>query len=341
MGFQAGAARRDITPPQDWIDAGLIWLWGYGDRSAPCSGVADPLDARAVCIRDDDGAHRRADHGRRRRPRSGDDRAGRARLEASHGLARSQVGLNVSHTHSAPVAASIPTWQPGVAEARADYLALLEDAIVGAVDDAFAALRPATIEFGRGTTNVAVDRHVDRRRAAGSHARRRADHGARRSADRRRVRRRLPPDVVRQDSRVDLGRLRRPRPRRHRSRSPADWPCSSRAMPAPASRPAASPRRWWAPQLAADVGRGRSAARWTSWPGDQLPARRRRAAAAAAHPRQRRARSRQPRAAAAAVGGMDGHARRGRPGHAADAVAVDDASVPAAGRGGSSPAATR
>ncbi len=45
MSFEASAARRNITPPQEWIDAGLIWLWGYGDRSAPCSGVADPLDA--------------------------------------------------------------------------------------------------------------------------------------------------------------------------------------------------------------------------------------------------------------------------------------------------------
>ena len=160
MSFEASAARRNITPLQEWIDAGLIWLWGYGDRSAPCSGVADPLDARAVCIRDDDGGTAvliTADVGALD-PATTEHV--RARLGAAHGLARSQVCLNVSHTHSAPVAASIPTWQPGVAEARADYLALLEDAIVGAVEDAFAALRPATIEFGRGTTNVAVDRHV-------------------------------------------------------------------------------------------------------------------------------------------------------------------------------------
>ena len=160
MGYEASAARRDITPPQEWIDGGLIWLWGYGDRSAPCSGVADPLDARVVCIRDDDGGtvvFVTADVGALDPATT--ERV-RTRLEASHGLARSQVCLNVSHTHSAPVAASIPTWQPGVAEARADYLALLEDAIVGAVDEAIAALRPATIEFGRGTTNVAVDRHV-------------------------------------------------------------------------------------------------------------------------------------------------------------------------------------
>jgi hypothetical protein len=160
VGFQAGAARRDITPPPDWIDAGLIWLWGYGNRSAPCTGVADPLDTRAVCIRDDDGrvcVLVTADIGALD-PATTEQV--RARLEASHGLTGPHVALNVSHTHSAPTAVSIPTWQPGVADARADYLALLADAIVGAVEDALAAMRPATIEFGRGTTNVAVDRHA-------------------------------------------------------------------------------------------------------------------------------------------------------------------------------------
>ena len=104
MSYEASAALRDITPPQEWIDGGLIWLWGYGDRSGPCSGVADPLDARAVCIRDDDGGTAvliTADVGALD-PATTEQV--RARLEASHGLARSQVCLNVSHTHSAPVA---------------------------------------------------------------------------------------------------------------------------------------------------------------------------------------------------------------------------------------------
>jgi hypothetical protein len=160
VGYEAGAARRDITPPQEWIDAGLIWLWGYGTRSTPCTGVADPLDARAVCIRHGDGGAAvliSADVGALDPAMT--ERV-RSRLEASYGFARSQVALNVSHAHSAPVAASIPTWQPGVAVARADYLALLEDASVAAVDEALAALSPATISFGRATTTVGYDRHV-------------------------------------------------------------------------------------------------------------------------------------------------------------------------------------
>ena len=160
MGYEASAAWRDITPPQEWIDGGLIWLWGYGYRTGPCTGVADPLEARAVCIRDDDGGATvlvTADVGALDPATT--ERV-RERLAATHGLARSQVGINVSHTHSAPVAASIPTWQPGVAEARPEYVALVEDAIVVAVEEALATLRPARIEFGRGTTNIGVDRHA-------------------------------------------------------------------------------------------------------------------------------------------------------------------------------------
>ena len=36
--LSAGVGRRDITPPQTWIDAGRVWLWGMGDgyRNTPC-----------------------------------------------------------------------------------------------------------------------------------------------------------------------------------------------------------------------------------------------------------------------------------------------------------------
>ena len=56
MTYLAGVGRRDITPPAEWIDAGRIWLWGFGDRTAPCSAVLDPLDVRALAVRDDGGA---------------------------------------------------------------------------------------------------------------------------------------------------------------------------------------------------------------------------------------------------------------------------------------------
>src|SRR6187431_3385318 len=122
VGYQAGAARRAITPLQEWIDNGDVWLWGYGEpyRALPCAGVADGLDARVVCVRDEHGMTAvliTADLGALDPAMT---EGVRSRLATAHGLAPEQVVLNVSHTHSAPTAVSIPTWQPGVADARSE-----------------------------------------------------------------------------------------------------------------------------------------------------------------------------------------------------------------------------
>ena len=159
MTYLAGVGRRDITPPAEWIDAGRIWLWGFGDRTAPCSAVLDPLDVRALAVRDDGGATAilvSVDVGAL--DPASTDRI-RQRVAAEHGIAGEYVCVNVSHTHNAPVFVSIPTWQPGVALADAGFVQLVEDAVVGAVADALADLRPVRLEFGRSTTDIAHDRH--------------------------------------------------------------------------------------------------------------------------------------------------------------------------------------
>jgi neutral ceramidase len=192
MTYLAGVGRRDITPPTQWIDAERIWLWGFGDRTARCPGVLDPLDVRALAVRDDLGATAvlvSADLGALA-PAS-TNRIGE-RVAAEHGIAGEYVCVNVSHTHSAPVFASIPTWQPGVALADDSYVQFVEDAVAGAVADALADLRPALLEFGRSTTGIAYDPSPDGH-PDGPDARRRAGDRTGRHPDRGRVRGGLPP----------------------------------------------------------------------------------------------------------------------------------------------------
>src|SRR5262245_6310493 len=109
--YEVGVAVRGITPPAAWIAEGRIWLWGFGSRSAPCTGVRDSTDVRALAIRDEAGATVllvSADLGALTPDST--ERI-RARVAVAHGIAGEYLCLNVSHTHGAPVFASIPTWQ--------------------------------------------------------------------------------------------------------------------------------------------------------------------------------------------------------------------------------------
>src|SRR5258707_938421 len=110
MTYHAGVGIRDITPSQELIAAGKIWLWGYGNRSDPCSGVYSKISARALVINDggettivlatvDVGA---LDPNMTAKIRT--------RIHERFGIDAEYVCLNVSHTHGAPVPVSIPTF---------------------------------------------------------------------------------------------------------------------------------------------------------------------------------------------------------------------------------------
>ena len=95
--YRAGVARKEITP------GGPIRMAGYASRTKPSGGVAMPLWAKAVAIE-----HR----GGSRivivttdllgLPRSVSDPVA-ARVQSEHGLDRSRLLLNSSHTHAAPI----------------------------------------------------------------------------------------------------------------------------------------------------------------------------------------------------------------------------------------------
>src|SRR5438132_5271722 len=83
----------------------------------------------------------------------------RDRIGQSRGISPEYICVNVSHTHGEPVAARIPTWQPGVDVPDDQYRQFLEKQIVDAIEAAFTNLQPASISFGRGATAIGVDRH--------------------------------------------------------------------------------------------------------------------------------------------------------------------------------------
>ena len=158
-GFQVGVAVRDITPPDGWIREGRIWLWGYGSRTGPCEGVHDPISVRALAIRDDAGdtlALAALDLGA---VDAGFTDNVRRRVGRTQRIARENICIHVTHTHGAPVPVNIPTWQPGFTVPDPEYMALVEDRVVGAIEDACRVTEAATIRFGRGQTGIAFDRH--------------------------------------------------------------------------------------------------------------------------------------------------------------------------------------
>jgi hypothetical protein len=162
--YQAGAAVRDITPSSALLEAGRIWLWGYGNRDTPCKQVLEPIDARALVVCDDSGNSIvlvSIDIGALDPTMTA---AVKARVAAAYnGLSAEYVCVNASHTHGAPVVVSIPTWQLGVGRVDPDYVSFVEDQIVAVIDDAFNRLQPANLSWARGTTYIGHDRHFDPR----------------------------------------------------------------------------------------------------------------------------------------------------------------------------------
>ncbi len=152
--WSAGLATVDITPSEP------VPMAGYASRRAPFEAVAQPIYAKALALRDREGgrallitadilgftAERSASICRR--------------LEESDGLAREQVLLNASHTHSGPlVAGSMLTSVPEAARERIRrYVGVMEDRIVAAARKALQDLRPAHLSWGRGVASFAMNR---------------------------------------------------------------------------------------------------------------------------------------------------------------------------------------
>lgn len=158
-GWQAGAAAVDITPGES------IWLAGYAARTRPSESVRQPIHAKALAVKDDNGAVSvvvTLDLVGIRREMM-EPIAGRAAKELH--IPRERLLFNVSHTHSAPLV-NDPVVYAGVmgaylepqTAAIARYTEKLPSLIYDAIAKSVANLRPATLWFEQGYAGFAVNR---------------------------------------------------------------------------------------------------------------------------------------------------------------------------------------
>jgi hypothetical protein len=155
-GWRAGTARENITPP-----AGL-WMTGYASRDKPAEGTAQELWAKALAFADPAG-----NRGvlitldQCGISRQSTDRVA-AEIVRRHGLPRSAVMVNVSHTHCAPQLEGnlngIQILPPdGLAKAAA-YTRDLEQRMIRAADAALANLAPARLAWGADEAHFGFNR---------------------------------------------------------------------------------------------------------------------------------------------------------------------------------------
>lgn len=157
--WQVGLSRVDITPRQ------FMPMAGYASRGrAHATGQQTSLWAKACVLQGDNGTRALLitldlvgiD-------RSLSDRLAR-KLEERHGLTRSQLVLNCSHTHSGPVVQGNlrPMYQHILTaedqQLVQDYVELLEQQLLQLVEQALADLQPAQLKWGSGTATFAVNR---------------------------------------------------------------------------------------------------------------------------------------------------------------------------------------
>ena len=154
--WKAGVAKVVITPPTN------LWMAGYGARDHPAEGKLHDIWAKALAIEDASG---------KRAVLVTTDLLGiskglsdriRNRLEEKLGLAKPQVLLNSSHTHSGPVLEQALSNIYPLNETQWDevsrYSAALEDQVVNLVGEAFSSLEPVRIYTQNGVSRFQVNR---------------------------------------------------------------------------------------------------------------------------------------------------------------------------------------
>lgn len=156
--FQAGVARRDITPKEP------VPMWGYSSRhDALSQGVMDPLYAVALVLRAGDEKIAIVGLDLGRAPNEGSMQRIR-RLVAERTDIRHSI-IAGSHTHHGPVMEL--TDQDGHGKGRFDatlrYYTQMEDSVVAAIVEANARLAPARLAAGSvQLPGFNVNRHTKR-----------------------------------------------------------------------------------------------------------------------------------------------------------------------------------
>jgi hypothetical protein len=159
--WKAGLASVVVTPEK------FIWMAGYAGRDKPAEGKWQDLFAKALILEDEAGKQQvivtldliGVPQELRRRIA--------ARLEEKHGVPSSGLFMNASHTHSGPELRRRPEppteeelKNPKVRDAW-EYTQTLEQKINGAIDAAFADLRPARLTWNQARAGFAMNRRRD------------------------------------------------------------------------------------------------------------------------------------------------------------------------------------
>lgn len=154
--FKVGIARKAITPDRP------LWLNGYAERNEPFTGVSHDLWAKALVIEENPGSmviivtldilglNREI-------PDLVADR-----VMKKYGINRSQLFLNSSHTHSAPVIwpclSMAFDFDNEEQKAVVEYSHKLTGAILDVIDSAMSHRVPMNLASGHGSAGVAANR---------------------------------------------------------------------------------------------------------------------------------------------------------------------------------------
>lgn len=154
--WKAGVSKIDITPEDP------IWLAGYGGRDHPSEKVLHPIWIKALALEDVSGKQVvLITTDLLAMPKGLSDRI-RSGLKERHGLDRSQIIINSSHTHSGPVLEnSLSDIYPMNKEQKERVRQYSEDLVVDMfrlVEEAFASLQPAHLFVENGVTRFQVNR---------------------------------------------------------------------------------------------------------------------------------------------------------------------------------------
>ncbi|MCC6861262.1 MAG: neutral/alkaline non-lysosomal ceramidase N-terminal domain-containing protein [Bryobacterales bacterium] len=162
-GWKAGVAKAEITPGEP------IWMAGFASRTKPSEGVRQEIHVRSLALQDESGkpvALATLDLVMIDR-RTADEVA--AQCLRRYGLTRDRLVLNVSHTHSGPVAGLtvMPLYDltPEQRAAIGRYTGELIRKTVDTIGASLQNLQPATVWFEQGLAGIAVNRRRVGRRS--------------------------------------------------------------------------------------------------------------------------------------------------------------------------------
>jgi neutral ceramidase len=161
-GWKAGVAKVVITPDQS------IWMAGYGARNHPSEGTLADLWSKALVLEDTNGERVvLITNDLESIPKNIADEI-RDRILARHGLPRSHIMLNCSHTHSGPVLYDAYSNGYNLNQEQLSrvktYSVKFMDMITDLVDRAFSSMVPVKIYSRNGITRFQVNRRNNNER---------------------------------------------------------------------------------------------------------------------------------------------------------------------------------